>query len=102
MFRHALFLSALWKVYKVIIPYASTGCTGFFPKKAEKKSALQNAFYFVILRNEVTKDLSFEGFCKLFGKDPSLARTLALLSGLPLGSAMPFRRMTRILQRARI
>ena len=28
----------------------------------------QNVYRFVILRNEVTKDLSFEGFGKLLGK----------------------------------
>jgi hypothetical protein len=30
--------------------------------------ALQNAYCFVILRNEVTKDLSFEGFANFQGK----------------------------------
>jgi hypothetical protein len=32
----------------------------------------QNVYRFVILRNEVTKDLSFEGFRKLSEKDSSL------------------------------
>ena len=32
----------------------------------------QNVYRFVILRNEVTKDLSFEGFCNLSEKDSSL------------------------------
>lgn len=48
----------------------------------------------------MTKDLFPEGFCRLSGKDPSFTRTLVILGSLPLRISIPFRRMTRLLQRA--
>ena len=38
----------------------------------KNKGLSQNGYRIVILRNEVTKDLSFEGFCNLSEKDSSL------------------------------
>jgi len=47
-----------------------------FLKKTNKKGKglSQNVYRFVILRNEVTKDLSFEGFRNLSEKDSSLRK----------------------------
>ena len=38
----------------------------------------------------MTKDLSFEVFCRLSEKDPLLTRTLEILGGLPLRISLPF------------